>query len=191
MATDTLVEEGVSPELIEPDFPYEVVRGQIVAKPTMSAQDNMVATELFRALVLFDPQKQLGQSVFEILFMLDRENNVRRRPDLAFVSRDRWPVDRPIERANYWDVVPDLAIEAVSPSNVADLDLEKLDDYFRAGVRQVWFVYSGARRVYVYDSPKSVRILGDGDDLEGADILPGFRLALTRLFGSKPPPSRP
>ena len=188
MATDALIEEGIAPELLEPHFPYEIAHGEVVEKPTMSAQDNMVAAELFRALVLFDPGKARGQSVFEILFMLDPERNLRRRPDLAFVSRERWPVERPVERANYWDVVPDLAIEVVSPSNFSQLDLEKLDDYFRVGVRLVWFVYPNVRRVYVYESPIKVRILGVGDELDGGAVLPGFRVALSPLFGLSEPP---
>ncbi len=40
-----------------------------------------------------------------------------RRPDLAFVSFDRWPIDRPMSsRDNAWDVVPDLAVEVTSPT---------------------------------------------------------------------------
>ena len=50
-----------------------------------------------------------------------------------------------------------------------------------AGV-QVWVVYPGTNKIYVYDSPTSVHILQVGDDLDGGSLLPGFRLPLAVLF---------
>ena len=36
--------------------------------------------------------------------------------------------------------------------------------------------------VYAYTSPTEVRVLALDDDLDGGDLLPGFRLALRDLF---------
>ena len=52
-------------------------------------------------------------------------------------------------------------------------------------VRQVWVIYPGTSKVYVYDSPTTVRILQLGDDLDGGTLLPGFRLPLAVLFGQE------
>ena len=96
------------------------------------------------------------------------------RPGFCF---DRcWPLRRRVPRTEAWDVVPDLAIEVVSKTNTADQMAEKIEDYFRSGVRQVWVVYPGTRKIYLYDTPTSVKILQVGDDLEGgsgARRLPG------------------
>ena len=46
--------------------------------------------------------------------------------------------------------MPDLAIEIVSPTNTADEVAEKLEEYFRVGVRSVWVVYPRQRKVYTY-----------------------------------------
>ena len=54
------------------------------------------------------------------LFRLRSEPNLQRRPDAAFVSFDRWPKAWRIPQANAWDVVPDLAVEVVSPTNLAE-----------------------------------------------------------------------
>lgn len=75
-----------------------------------------------------------------------------------------------------------MVIEVVSPSD-RDLDvIGKVREYFDAGVRQAWVVFPDVRQVYVYRSPKQAIILGDGDELDGGDLLPLFRLPLAELF---------
>ena len=79
--------------------------------------------------------------------------------------------------------MPDLAIEIVSPSNPAgDMDA-KVAEYFLVGVTHVWVVYPRNRRVHVYDSPASARIIGRGETLTDEALLPGFRLDLDEFFG--------
>ncbi len=87
-----------------------------------------------------------------------------------------------IPRTAAWAVIPDLAVEVVSPSNAAEHVTEKIEEYFEVGVRQVWVVFPNQRKIYVYSSPSSVRILTQDDELDGGDVLPGFRLAVATLF---------
>ncbi len=99
------------------------------------------------------------------------------------MSLERWPKDRPIPgEGNAWDVVPDLAVEVVSPNDNAEELLIKADEYFRAGVRMVWIVYPRQRLVFVYESLTQVRGLTRADVLDGGAVLPGFRLPLQELF---------
>ena len=71
-----------------------------------------------------------------------------------------------------WEVVPDLAVEVVSPTNTSYEVVGKVDEYFRAGVRLVWVILPGRNKVYVYTSPTDVRILQPGDDLDGGPSSP-------------------
>jgi Uma2 family endonuclease len=130
--------------------------------------------------------QRLGRIVVETMFWLDREGNLKRRPDLAFVSAQRWPVNRSLPKTEAWDIVPDLAIEVVSESNTANEINLKLVDYFQAGVRQVWVIYPGSHQVYVYTSLTSVKILTQADELDGGELIPGFRLSLAELFEDQP-----
>src|SRR5262249_40896096 len=99
------------------------------------------------------------------------------------VSFERWPKNRAIPpRDNAWEVVPDLAVEVISPHDLADEIIQKLTEYFQAGVRLVWIIYPQQRLVYVYDSPTQVRGLSPPDDLAGGPGLPGFRVPLASLF---------
>lgn len=168
---------------VEPDGLYEVVNGRVVEKPAMGAYQAWVATELFKLIIESRIQLE-GRFAAELLFWLDREADLKRRPDLAFVSYERWPKKRPVPRTTAWDVVPDLAVEVISPSNLAEDVILKLGEYFRAGVRRVWVIYPVEEHFYIYDSLTTVRILTRADRLEDEAILPGFSLPLSDLFES-------
>ena len=81
-----------------------------------------------------------------------------------------------------WDVVPDLAIEVISPYDLAEESLQKIHEYLHAGVQLVWVVYPEERQVYVYETPTRVRILAADDTLDGGAVLPGFQLRVDSLF---------
>ena len=183
MATVTSPElEDVGLPVIGPDEDYEVVDGRIVQEPPLGVYEIRMANRLARSINLFDPSERFGEVVIEALFILSESPMLRRRPDVAFVSRERWPADRPMDREAAWDVIPDLAVEISSPTDLIDDLMDKIDEYFSAGVRLVWVVYPKRRKVYAYQSPTSVSILGAGDELDGGTVLLGFRIPLTPLF---------
>ena len=178
---DTLVLES----LYDGDKLYEVVDGRVVLKKP-GAFEMEIASILGQFLGNFARSNRLGGVWIEMLFRIDLARNLQRRPDLAFVSHERWPFQRRIPQGAAWDMVPDLAVEVVSPSNPAVEVHKKIHEYFRAGVRRVWIVYPEAREVYVYESPKLIQVLQIEDELDGAPLLPGFRLALKTLFEDEP-----
>ena len=161
---------------------YEIVNGQRVDLPPMSAYATWLASCLHGQLWPYAREKGLGMSVAEMLFVLDAEHNLRRRPDVAFVSTARWPLDRALPETGDWDVVPDLAVEVISPNDVFKDALAKLREYFHYGVQVVWVIAPEEGQVYVYDTPTHVRILTEQDELTGGEVVPGFRLPLVHLF---------
>jgi Uma2 family endonuclease len=98
-----------------------------------------------------------------------------RVPDLTFVSRERMP-DGIAE--GFLRVVPDLAVEVLSPGDSQRGILDKVGEYLAAGVRLVWVIDPRARRAAAHRSLTDVRELGEDDFLEGADVVPGFRCRL-------------
>jgi Uma2 family endonuclease len=186
MATATPSRPSIAPSVPAiGDMLHEVVNGQIVEK-TMGAFETEIASILAGFLAPFVRANRLGKVLIEMLFRIDPGTDLQRRPDVAFVSHARWPRDRPAPREAAWDVVPDLAVEVVSPSNSANEVIDKLHEYFQAGVQQVWLVYPRRSEIYVYEAPTRVRILGRGDELDGEALLPGFRLPVATLFGDEP-----
>jgi Uma2 family endonuclease len=167
---------------------YEVVGGKKVELPPMAVSSNRVAWLVSTHLGTFAVSKGHGWVYMEALHWLDEPGDVKRRPDVSFVSYDRWPRDKPIPDDEAWQVIPELAVEVVSPSDKADDLLEKVEEYFAAGVVQVWVVYPRRRVAHVFESFTSIRVVSTGQDLEGGALLPGFRLPLATLFEDLGPP---
>jgi Uma2 family endonuclease len=161
---------------------YEIVNGKRVELPAMSAYATWIASRLGHRLGPFAEDHSLGTVVTEMLFVLDGERNLRRRPDVAFVSAQQWPLERELAESGDWEVVPDLAVEVVSPTDEFSDVVSKVREYFQYGVRRVWVIVPEERQVYVYESPTQVRILAITDILSGGDLFPGFTLPLASLF---------
>jgi Uma2 family endonuclease len=117
-----------------------------------------------------------------MLFDLGATIQCKRRPDVAFVLYDRWPPQQRVPRTEAWNVVPNLAVEIVSPTDRADDLMNKVTEYFCAGVERVWVIFPAQEHVYVYESPTTVRILTRADALQGEPLLPDFRLPLAAFF---------
>jgi Uma2 family endonuclease len=126
------------PEPMETDEAlYELVNGQRVEMPPMSIRAVIVVSRLVSELNAFAKSQGLGEAFTEMLFHLplaeDRSRN--RRPDILYLSYNRWPVESPEDPdANAWEAIPDLAVEVISPSERADEQRGKVLEYFRVGV---------------------------------------------------------
>lgn len=105
-------------------------------------------------------------------------------PDVAFVRWDRLPGG--IAPDGFVPVPPDLVVEVISlaqrapdePGKIA----QKRELYRRAGVRLVWWVDPKRRTVAVFRNGHPVAELDEGDDLDGENVLPGFRLPVAEIF---------
>jgi Uma2 family endonuclease len=182
MATATpLIVEQASPA-VEPDALFEIVDGKYVEKPGMGAYEIWLGYQIARMLESVAAIPAAGRVVPEMLFDLRPVVNRHRRPDVAFVSFERWPADRDVPRSESWPVVPELAIEVVSPSNTSAEVKKKTREYLAAGVRQVWIVYPETGEVECYDAPTSVRIVEAGGVLDASALWPGVAIVVDRLL---------
>lgn len=164
------------------DSLFEIVNGERVELPPMSVLAGWINNCLNVRLSNFVNAQKLGRVVIETKFILDAVRKFQRKPDVAFVSALTWPLDRPLPRFGDWQVVPDLAVEVVSPHDLFENVLEKIMQYFRFGVKCVWLISPLSAKVFVFGAPHRVAVLGLGDELDGGDIVPGFRLKLSELF---------
>src|SRR5689334_4754604 len=174
------------------DSLYELIDDCRVELPPMSAYAGIVASRLAEQIIIHNYQQtpKPGRVFQELLFRLSigHDKGRSRRPDIAFVSFDRAAIDQlPSSRDNAWAVVPDLAVEVISPSDLAEDQLEKVLEYFEAGVRLVWVVYPRLGHLHVYDSATSIKALTGTDVLSGAPVLPGCAIPVRLLFHPLPP----
>jgi Uma2 family endonuclease len=98
--------------------------------------------------------------------------------DGAFVATERLPEDC----EGFLRQAPDLVLEVVSPfEDRADVRA-KVAMWLEAGARLVWVLDAGKRSVTVHQVGRPPLVLGEGDDLTGADLLPGFRVSVSDIF---------
>lgn len=160
------------------DLDYEIVDGQKEAKMA-GARHGRVCGRLIARLVVYVESHDLGgiytpDTTFKI-------GSNERLPDIAFVSASRIPADG--EPEGLWQIAPDLAIEVISPNDIWEKVTRKIEDYFAAGVQQVWLVSLRQRTVSIYDSPTIVTILTEDEELVNERLLPGFRCRIGDIFG--------
>lgn len=73
-------------------------------------------------------------------------------------------------------------MEILSPSDrYADL-LYKVSQWLEAGTRQVWVVDPTRRTVTIFQPDGTLRLLHEPDELDGGDLLLGFRCPVRDLF---------
>lgn len=106
---------------------------------------------------------------------------VVRIPGAAFVSWARIPGGR-MPKEPIPDLVPDLAVEVLSPSNTPREMALKRRHYFEAGVRLVWIIDPEGRTADVSTEADHPTRLDASATLDGGGVLPGFALPLADLF---------
>lgn len=188
MTTDRLLTIEEFEQLPEEDAArVELVRGMLVREPRPAAMHGWVQIKLGSMLLNHVEQYGLGHVFSDIGVILSTDPATVRGPDLAFVSRGRLPSGPPDR--GFLAFAPDLCVEIVSPSNSSAEIHAKVLDYLEAAARLVWVVHPEARTITEYRSPTEIRILGVTEELEGGQILPGFRAPVASIFAPSREPT--
>lgn len=156
----------------------ELVDGVLVEK-TVGYEESCLTVELIALIHGFVKARKLGK-VSGPDGMMRLFPGLVRIPDVAFVSLKRYSQRRGSRKMPR--LVPDLAVEVLSDDNTPKEMSRKLDDYFDAGVRLVWFVDPRRRSVKVFTGKKSSKELREHETLTGGRVLPGFSVPLAELF---------
>jgi Uma2 family endonuclease len=80
------------------------------------------------------------------------------------------------------DGVPVLVVEILSPNDTQENIEEKIDTYLEAGVPLVWLVNPYRRTVVIHRAGEEPVMVNVRQELSGEPNLPGFRVAVARLF---------
>ena len=160
---------------------YELVAGEVKKMPPAGWRHGSVGSEIHGLLLQHVKRQALGR-VFaaETGFLLARNPDTVRAPDAAFIHKDHLPAEPPDEA--FWPGAPDLAVEVVSPGDTVKEVDEKARACIEAGARVVWVVNPTWRNVAVYGPAAEVKTLAEHDELQGEEILPGFRCRVADLF---------
>ncbi len=163
---------------------FEVVLGQRVELAAMSSFSNQIANRILFNLFRFLENNPIGTALSEALFSIPTKADPtnQRRPDVAYLSNERWPLERQAPDTDPWPVVPNLAVEVLSPNDrIRDVN-NKISEYFEAGVELIWVIDPHHENASVYTAPTKVNIIECKDTLNGGSVIPGFTLPMAKLF---------
>jgi Uma2 family endonuclease len=162
---------------------YELVKGKLVKKPMPGDKHGRIARRLMRKFDRFDPDENLG------ILWVDTTFNVGTGwmpiPDLGFVMAGNVPA----ESDKGVKAVPDLVVEIHSPTDLRskterEAADQKIKDWQTVGVKIIWAINPAKKSVEVYHAGQSdaVAVLSGQDELDGENVIPGFKLNINELF---------
>ena len=158
---------------------YELVDGEIRRMSPAGGRHGDAGAQLIALLVAHVKARRLGRVFTPDTGFRLTSGNVR-CPDIAFVAAGRFENQKP--PIGFIPLAPDLAVEVLSPDDRPREVLDKVGEYLEAGVRLVWVIDPETGTATRYRSLNDVGVLSAEHDLDGEDVLPGFRCRLAEIL---------
>ncbi|MBA3943541.1 MAG: Uma2 family endonuclease [Herpetosiphonaceae bacterium] len=158
----------------------ELVRGEVIEAMPPGGQHGAIAVILSMLLWMWAQRSVGGYVGVEAGYILSRNPDTVRHPDVSYIRADRLPASGIPE--GFWPLAPDLAVEILSPSETADEVRAKVRDFLNAGTPLVWTLYPRTQEVVVHTPDGFARTYGSEDVLEYPSVLPGFSCNVGELF---------
>jgi Uma2 family endonuclease len=160
---------------------YDLVDGELRRREPVGVEHGIIGGGILSRLWLFVHEHGLGEVLIsETIYVYRRNPDRSLKPNVSFIRADRLPTGENIKRP--MPLPPDLVVEVVSPNDLAEEVDEKIALYRDFGVPLIWELWPRRRAIFVYAAGQPVRELGAADDLDGGDVLPGFRVPIADLF---------
>ena len=169
----------------------ELIDGHIVKKHVWDGKETGMTPEMLTHAAVVrliwmalegSAEKDRPIQVFaEALFDVGADRGRTRRPDFSVIEGEL-PTDPEAVLA----LVPVMAVEVISPNNMA-LDVwDKVEEYFSAGVQLVWLALPPHRTIIAF-WPNRATVFRPGDTVTAEPVLPAFAHPVIDLF--PPPPA--
>jgi len=166
-------------QMAQTDKKLELVRGEVIEYMSPGGLQGGFSLGIGALLRTF-ARSTGGYAGVEAGFLLERNPDVVRLPDVSFVCAEHIP-DTGIPET-FWPQAPDVAVEVISPSELAEDIQNKVTLYLQAGTEQVWTVYPRGRIVVIHTADNLARTLHSTDTLRGFGVLEGFQTPISAFF---------
>lgn len=163
----------------------ELVAGTLVREPPPGEGHGGIAAQVATLLLPFVRERGLGWVFVETGYVLARDPDTVRGPDVSFVSARR--LATAARRGPYLVGAPDLAVEVVSPDDTWQKVGAKVAEYLAAGAQAVWVIDPRHQTVTTHLRGRRPMTLGREEMLHGEPYLPGLSLAVADLFAFERP----
>ncbi|MBC8100908.1 MAG: Uma2 family endonuclease [Armatimonadetes bacterium] len=177
------------------DEKFEIINGKVMpSMPTLAYHNSLIHMIYSRLFMYFLLQQMVtGKARIEATIIQPARSNRNwvkgsYTPDVSVYLGTRladYTAATPDWRERPFELIPDITIEVLSPTDQPQDIVKKIDAYLQLGVREVVIVDAKTRHATRYlPGAEPVATAADSPDaaLTFDDLLPGFALPLTELF---------
>ena len=159
----------------------ELIYGELVMMSPAGAEHGLVALRIGSFMRQFVDSHGLGVVLAaETGFIVDRDPDLVRAPDVSFIRKDRLPDGR-VPRG-YFPGGPDLAVEVVSPTESRREVAEKVNMWLASGASAVWVADPPMMTITIHRVGQPPRRLTVTEDVGDEPLLPGFTMSVAQVF---------
>jgi Uma2 family endonuclease len=162
---------------------YEIIHGVLYMTNAPTYDHQFAVSELHLQIGALVKQKKLG-IVLTAPFEVHLSKTIKPvQPDVFFIAADK----QPKAGDKYFEGVPDLIIEVISPSSVRTDRYIKFAAYEQVGVREYWLVDPKMRfvEIHLWSSDTQEYVLqnyvGIGEKIQSS-VLPDLVIAVDSIF---------
>ena len=157
----------------------ELIRGVLTEDMPPGDEHGVLVAHIAWLLTSYSYENDFGQvRAGDSGFLLERDPDTVRGPDVAWASTDRLPT--PV--AGYAEVTPDLVVEVKSPSNSNREMADRAMMWLSHGTRMSIVADPRPVTLTVYRPGGPPQVLGEFDTFDGGDVLPGFTAPVWSFF---------
>ena len=180
MSTKTLMtaEEFAHLETAENES-NELVDGELIPLPSAIPLHGLIRDRLVQLVRNYFDRHPIGGTASETDCRIT--SDTVRKPDLSVFLGERW------QQLDLYRVpvpfAPDIAVEVLSPSELAMDVTRKVRDYLSAGSQEVWLLDHDNCELQIR-TKSGIRLL-EGTDALTTPLLPGFSVSVADLLAGR------
>lgn len=156
--------------------------GELIVNPPTGGETGYRNLDIEGQLWLWNRRSRLGKA-FNSSTGFHLPNGADRSPDAAWVRQERWDALTPEQKEGFIPLSPDFVVELRSKSDRIKPLQDQMQEYMENHVRLGWLIDRKNRKVEIYRLNQEVELLENPATLSGEDVLPGFVLDLTEVWG--------
>jgi Uma2 family endonuclease len=156
--------------------------GELIVNSPTGGETGYKNSDLNGQLWLWNRQTKLGKT-FDSSTGFHLPSGADRSPDAAWVRQEKWDALTPEQREGFIPLSPDFVVELRSKTDSMKSLQNKMQEYMENKVRLGWLIDRKNRKVEIYRLSQAVEVLENPVTLSGENVLPGFVLDLTEVWG--------
>ena len=162
----------------KPGVKYEYNKGIIEKTETMKFKEQYIFFNLQQFFITTPDCKEKGLLVQELEVWTSESQ--WRKPDISFISSPQ------IEAATQGnEPIPEFIIEVISKNDKINEVKNKVDEYFKAGVKILWHIFPELKKIEIYCSADKSETFSQDGVCSAEPVIKGFNITVADVFSKK------